>query len=267
MNRFGKIAVCLAAGLAFGAGLRADELAVADTSAQLAGNPYAPIVTRNVFNLNPPAPPDTNTEPTVSAKIIPNGIMSIFGKSQVLFKVTGLPGKKEESYALSEGERQDDIEVEHIDVENSMVTFNNHGVTQDIPLAEPKSSGSSASSGNHPGTSLNNGGENNGNGNENGNGNIIRFGRRGGNSFGDRGGSNPGGATAGNNGASNLRSIPTRTYQPAEAMPKMTPEEQVILMEAQRAKYEQQNNPLANLIPPTPLTKYNTSDGGPPAPP
>ena len=47
---------------------------------------------------------------------MPNGIMSIFGQLQVLFKVA-IPAKaeqpaKDESYILSEGQRQDEIEVD-----------------------------------------------------------------------------------------------------------------------------------------------------------
>jgi hypothetical protein len=97
----GKIAVCLAIKLVLTTSTHAEDVA----SPQ---NPYAPIVVRNVFGLNPPPPP----------KITSNGIMSIFGQLQVLFKVAdprpGLP-VKDEFYTLSEGERQDDIEVTHID--------------------------------------------------------------------------------------------------------------------------------------------------------
>jgi hypothetical protein len=130
----GTFSVCLACGLAFGAGLRAaDEV--------LPGDPYAPIVVRNVFGLNPPAPVDTKPDTTPPAKITANGIMTIFGSKQVLFKVAdgAKPGQrpvpaKETSYILSEGQRQDDIEVTHIDEKNGIVTFDNHGVVQEIPL-------------------------------------------------------------------------------------------------------------------------------------
>ena len=64
--------------------------------------------------------------------------MSIFGQLQVLFKVAGTakPGQpaKDDSYILSEGQRQDEIEVIHIDEKASLVTFNNHGTVQEIPL-------------------------------------------------------------------------------------------------------------------------------------
>ena len=134
MKRLGKIVVCLAGGLVLNAGARADDVV-------LPNNPYAPIVVRNVFGLNPPQPVDPNaTQADPPPKITPNGIMSIFGQLQVLFKVAGTakPGQpaKDESYILSEGQRQDEIEVIQIDEKASLVTFNNHGTVQEIPLAK-----------------------------------------------------------------------------------------------------------------------------------
>src|SRR5277367_7026696 len=103
-----KMAVCLAVGLALVAGLRADNAAPS-------GNPYASIVTRNVFGLNPPPPPVSPFDANPPPKITPNGIMSLFGQWQVLFKVSdpARPGKPpgDQSYMLAEGERQDGIEV------------------------------------------------------------------------------------------------------------------------------------------------------------
>jgi hypothetical protein len=107
----------------------------------LSSNPYAPVVERNVFGLVPiPTNPPVDTTPaTPPPKITPNGIMSIFGQFQVLFKVAtpAKPGQpqKDDSYVLSEGERQDDIEVKKIDEKNNLITFNNHGTIQMLPLA------------------------------------------------------------------------------------------------------------------------------------
>ena len=65
--------------------------------------------------------------------------MSVHGTSQALYKVAGsaTPGQpaKEQFYNLSEGQREDDIEVLHINDQASLVTFNNHGTVQEIPLA------------------------------------------------------------------------------------------------------------------------------------
>jgi hypothetical protein len=70
--------------------------------------------------------------------------MAIFGGTpQVLFKVvshaTPPMSPTEKSCILSEGQRQDDIEVTHIDVKTGVVTFNNHGVVQEIPLVKASS--------------------------------------------------------------------------------------------------------------------------------
>src|ERR1039457_4149940 len=119
MKRFWKIAVGLAGGLALNAGLFAEKLS--STNNPLSGDPYAPIVVRNIFGLNPPAPPsDPNVILEASLpKITPTGIYSVFGRWKVLFKASGSgkPGQppKDVFYNLTEGQRQDDIEVTHID--------------------------------------------------------------------------------------------------------------------------------------------------------
>src|ERR1700722_6082263 len=115
MIRAGKIAGCLACMLALNASLRADDVL-------LPGNPYAPIVARNVFALIPVPVVDPNAAPPETPlKITPNGIMSIFGNLQVLFKGTGKPGGKEDSYILMEGQGQDNIEVTKIDEKDGVV--------------------------------------------------------------------------------------------------------------------------------------------------
>jgi len=146
MKRCGKIAICLAGAVALNAASRAEDAA-------LPGNPYALIVARNIFALNPPPPPpDPNAhaaEPPV--KITPNGVMSIFGQWQVLFKTTvvGKPG--EESHMLAEGQAENDIEVVKIDDKAGFVTFNNHGLVEKIPLANAPSTGAVAGTPGVPG--------------------------------------------------------------------------------------------------------------------
>ncbi|MGD0745246.1 MAG: hypothetical protein ABSA45_08835 [Verrucomicrobiota bacterium] len=149
MKGVGKIWLCLAGGLVWNAGLRAADLA-------LANNPYAPIATRNVFDINPPAPVDpskANAEPPV--KITLNGITAHFGQLHALFKVAvppkpGQPGK-DQFYMLSEGQAQDDIEVTKIDEQAGLVTFNNHGTVQELPLANAAASGPSGPTQGAPG--------------------------------------------------------------------------------------------------------------------
>jgi hypothetical protein len=133
MKRVGKIAIYLASGLALSASLQADDLL-------LPNNPYAPIVAHNMFGLNPPQAAAASADVNPPPKITPTGIMTIFGSRQVLFTVDGAskPGQsgKGGSYILSEGQRQDDIEVIRINEKSGVVTFNNHGMVQEIPLTK-----------------------------------------------------------------------------------------------------------------------------------
>ena len=134
MKRAGTICLGLAAGLVLTASVRAGDPAPAANG----DNPYAPLVVRNVFGLNPPPPPGPVTPDVPPPKIIANGIMSIFGHLQALYKVTETtPGQspKDKSYILTAGQREDDIEVVKIDDKANIVTFNNHGTIQDIPLS------------------------------------------------------------------------------------------------------------------------------------
>jgi hypothetical protein len=133
MKRLGKIVVCLASGLVLSAGARAND-------GVLPNNPYAPIVVRNIFALNPPPPADAGPPADPPPKITLNGIMSILGRLQALYKVAGTPKPgqpaKDEAYILSEGQRQDEIEVTHINEQASLVTFNNHGTVQELLLVK-----------------------------------------------------------------------------------------------------------------------------------
>ena len=234
------------AGLFFAAaGGRAENVPVA-------GNPYAPVVERNVFGLLPPPTNDPAANlppPEPPPKITPNGIMSIFGRLQVLFKVAvkPLPGQpqKDASYVMSEGERQDDITVTKIDDAAGVVIFDNHGTVQELALVATPATGGAGSapgggiaapplpnniSARTLGAPVSPGGFSRGQkvatgGNPQASGLPMNL-------FG-------GGATGGNNSA------------PTE---KLSPEAQVILMEAQRAKWKSEGNPAAAIIPPTPLT-------------
>jgi len=120
-------------------------------------SPYAQIGARGVFGLSQsalPATPTIQSEPL--PKITPNGIISIFGNAQTLFKIAdNQPGRPalEKSYILAEGQFEGDVEVIKIDAKNAVVTFNNHGTIQIIPLAVAKiSSGLETGSGNNPQT-------------------------------------------------------------------------------------------------------------------
>lgn len=115
--------------------------------------PYGSIAVRNVFALNPvppPAPPqDPNAIPP--PKITLTGITTIFGPAEALYKVAGYAknGKQvpEQSYILTEGEEQDDVEVTAIDTQKDIVTFNNHGQTQVLPLSNGVATGGDSGAG------------------------------------------------------------------------------------------------------------------------
>ena len=248
MKRVGTIVVCLAGGLAWGASLRAED-------AVLPGNPYAVVVARNIFGLNPPVVVDPNAvvvEPPV--KIVPNGIMTIFGQVQVLFKVPATkPGGKDANYILTEGQSQDDIEVTKINEKAGIVTFNNHGIVQELPLVvTAPSSTPSAPTGGRPGVpglapGLAPGGANTGN-----NPFMNRFGNRGGRAG---GGINPGGANnsgGGNGAAVPMSGGPSFQGNPGQQMP-LTGDAQMAAMIIEKAKAVQENSPAAAIFPPTPL--------------
>jgi hypothetical protein len=257
VNFVGKIVICLASGLAFNASLHADSVV-------LPGNPYAPVVARNIFGLNPPqpiAPVDASPPPKITA----NGIMTIFGSRQALFKVasTAKPGQpgKDNSYILSEGQRQDDIEVTRIDEKAGIITFNNHGTVQQIPLTTAPTLTAPATFAANPNPApamfapMNTGNNNNVAG-----GNLGgRFGRnRGGNFNGAYGGSPNNTSTYGN---SNMRSVP--------AQPQIDPETQQALIVAQHLQAQQTGDPMSRIFPPTDLDAAAgiAPEGGSPAPP
>lgn len=137
ISSLGRIAACLAGGLLFSAGLRAETTA---GNGLPPANPYGSIVIRNVFNLtgpslSPPTPP-TQYLPQITV----TGYYSVFNQTRVLFKIPARnkPGQpaKDHFYNLGEGQQEDDVEVIRIDKAHGMVKFNNHGSEQDLPLAD-----------------------------------------------------------------------------------------------------------------------------------
>jgi hypothetical protein len=216
------------------------------------GNPYASIVERNVFGLVPiPVHNPADDVPAVPPpKIMPNGIMTLFGKLQVLFKVAdNRPGQppKEDSYVMSEGDRQDDIEVQKIDEKSATITFNNHGVVQELPLVASRASGgaglASAPRMPVPGMAPANGYHP-----------PIGFGGR----FGGR---NRNVTSGGNPNADDAPATPV-----PRAQEQISPEAQVIMMEANRIQTQEAVN--QGLMPPLPPTVMTPADatgvgGGP----
>jgi hypothetical protein len=271
VKRVRKICICLAGGLVLSAGLRAaDEVSP--------GNPYAPIVTRNVFDINPPAPVDPNQQPAVPPpKITPNGIISVFGHLQALYKVA-IPARpnqpaKDQSYILGEGQAEDDIEVTKIDEKAGVVTFNNHGTVQELPLVAA-AAGSSAAAQSGPGPGPVTGprpgfprpGFTPGGGGANNSG-YIHFGQSGGfggqnpninggnnaNNGGANSGSRLGVAMGGAGGYSSPQSSQQRQNQ-------LSADDQAVLITANHAIAVSQGDPTAPIFPPT---DYDSDAGVP----
>ena len=245
MKHVGKLAVWLAGALALSPSARCAD-------ATTAGGPYATVITRNIFGLNPPAPAGSEAaDATPPPKITPNGIMSIFGQLQVLFKVTA-PAKTggaagDQSYIHCEGQRQDDIEVIKIDEKAGVVTFDNHGETQELPLvatapSSTPSPGPAFPGGVAPGSRLYPGMNIPGGG-------IPRP-------------RPPGyGAGAGAGAPDNGSTGPMRavTFNAASQIPEgMTPEVQTIAIEANRELTKQQV--INGDLPPLPITEMTPSD-------
>ncbi|HYL95726.1 MAG TPA: hypothetical protein VET69_07975, partial [Terriglobales bacterium] len=97
-------------------------------------NPYQGIVARNVFLLKPPPPPVPIEEAKPPPpKVFLTGITSILGNKRALLKTPAPPAKPgqppqgEQSYILTEGQREGDIEVVSIDEKAGTVKINNGG--------------------------------------------------------------------------------------------------------------------------------------------
>ena len=258
MKVAGFLIPVVAVTLVFTQGLYAQDGTVSD-------KPYTSIVSRNIFGLVPiPVvdPASLLPPPEPPPKITPNGIMTIFGRLQVLFKVAVKPPsgqpQKDASYVMNEGERQDEITVLKIDSKAGVVTFNNHGTVQELSLVPAtSSSGSPAPPGSPRGgmPGMNNP--------------ALRAAPSGGTSvlpaIGAASATGPGGRkvrTGGN--ASQASSTATSVRgngQPAQ-QETLSPEAQIIMMESQRAKWLDQGNPAAAIIPPTPITQELIGETG-----
>lgn len=118
------------------------------------GNPYAAIADRNVFSLRAPPPPPTNeVAVTPPQKITLLGIVTAFGRKEVLFKTMASSkppeAPKETSYSMGIGERQGEVDILEIDDVAGSVKVMNHNVPQTLTLEKDglKPSGSAAPTG------------------------------------------------------------------------------------------------------------------------
>jgi hypothetical protein len=98
-------------------------------------NRFQQITSRNVFGLKEPEKLTTNQPPPQIPKLILTGITTVLGNKRALLKAdaAGQPGKpadpaKEQSFILTEGQRDGYVEVLQIDEKAGSVKVNNSGV-------------------------------------------------------------------------------------------------------------------------------------------
>ncbi len=211
-------------------------------------NPYGAIVERNVFDLKPPPPPPganaaTNTPPP---NVRLTGITTILGPKRALFMVKDAdsPGKqanKEQSVILGEGEREGVLEVLEINEKTGTVKIRNDGnfsvlAFENTKLPSAPAGGPGAGPGGMPKLPS-----------------FVPPGAPGAPGFPRPGGYGANPAYGGMaNPAGGLSSIPTRTVRTQDDQPPLTPEQQMVMMEAQREA--NRNNPMFPPLPSTPLT-------------
>jgi hypothetical protein len=258
MIRGVRIAVCVAGGIALTAGAQVSPgNAGPGPHGNVGQGPYHGIVERNVFNLKPP-PPAVPPEPPPAAppKIILTGITTILGNKRALMKVA-VPAKppepaKEESFILAEDEARADIHVLEIDEKAGTVQVNNHGAVQVLdfkndgakqvavamppPAAIPPPIVPQAI----PAPAVPNPASPTGRQIPT---RTMRL-------------PNAPGANTGAPGVPAVQgyAVPQAGVNNQGASQVLPPEGQMILIEAQRLRYQQEGNPAAAILPPTPLT-------------
>jgi hypothetical protein len=109
--------------LSFSLGISAHAVSAGDS-------PYKNIVERNVFGLKPPQGPVADAPPPPS-KITLTGITTLLENKRALLSVQ-VPNKPLETFMLTEGQRDGEIEVREIDEKAGTVKVLNHGVEQTL---------------------------------------------------------------------------------------------------------------------------------------
>jgi hypothetical protein len=232
-----------------------------------AENPYTGIVERNVFGLKPPsAPPvDPSSIKPPPPKVILNGISTIFGTKKAILKMTppaekGQPAK-EQSFILSEGQRDGELEVIQINENAGAVLVNDYGTVTNLTFdanGPPKTASSPTPTGAQPPAF---GGFNPPNlpGNPSGGMRAIptrtlRLPGTGGPTYGNPqpSASNEGGANLQTQGMA-LGGAPGYPQPPQEQNPvqNLSPEAQAVLTEAAYQQAKAKNDPTAAIYPPS----------------
>jgi hypothetical protein len=219
------------------------------------GNPYQGITDRNIFGLKPPpaAPNPEDAMRVPPPKIKLTGITTILGKKQALLMVE-VPAKppqaaREESFIMTEGQREGEIEVLNIDVKAGTVKVDNRGTPQTLDFVNNgvklPASAAGAAPGPIPHPALNNpmpGGMNPGSFQSSSGGRQIPLHQVRGSSSG-AGGGPPG-----------LGAQPVAEVAPPPPQSNMTMEQHSVLIELQRAKMQEEGDETAKILPPTEFT-------------
>jgi len=262
MKYSAKTVICMLGTLAFCAGAYAIS----------ADNPYQNIVDRNVFGLkSPPPPPDPELNKPAPPKITPTGITTILGNKRALFKVQ-MPARppepaKEQSYIMTEGEREGQIEVLEIDEKAGSIKFNDYGTVVTLSLEKDGAKPQPGPPMGVPGAPQPN---------------PVGYAPPGGTPY---AGPNPVTTFGGPSGG--LKTIPTRTLRlPAtggatpgigtfptaqpqanaqDQAPALTQEEQMIMMELERERHK--SDPKYPPLPTTPLSPGGVPGAKVPTPP
>jgi hypothetical protein len=246
MERGGKMIVSLLSVLALGVGIR--------SSAASSDGPYRAIVDRNVFDLRPMPVAAINTAPaTPPPNVKLGGLMEITGHPQAVLVVTDptAPSKPPVSYVLGEGERKSTVEVKSINMDNKTARVVIAGNEVQLKLEEVKATGGPAPGG-APGLAGAPGPRQFPPG--------VRGAGRGAFPMPTPGSpAMPASPSYQPTAAPDASALPTRPVRTdatdAAAQPAMTPEQQFVQIEQNRDAYTQNNDPRAQILPPTPLTQ------------
>lgn len=238
MKRAGKTTIWALISLSLTVGAQA---VTPETSA----NQYQGIVDRNVFNLRPPPPPINPADLVKKQeppKITLDGITTILGKKETFLTMPGpKPGTPAQTLMLAEGQAEDEVEVTSIDEKAGVVKVVNHGEAQTLDFDHNGTKPPPPAPPTGPVTIPPIPAPAPANGQPSPFPNVIRP----------------------------IRTLPTRSPGGFGGGPQtpMSPEDQSMMIEAQRMKAIQENDPIAKILPPTPHTQ-EILDGmaTPPAP-
>jgi hypothetical protein len=249
MKRGGKAVVWLVAGLVLGAGTTART----ETSASSSDGPYRAIVDRNVFDLRPvpvAPPPVAPATPPPNVKLV--GLMILSGQPQGVFSVQDpTPGKQPVTYILSVDQRQASLEVKSINMTGKSARVQIGEDISELKLVDSQPAAAATPAPGLPGGPRPFGPG----GRQGGRGGFPMPGQPPGVS--PQGGYNPTPSASYSPGVSpdaGANALPTRPVRTDSGDDSMTAEQQMVNIEQNRAMYQQQGSPLANLLPPTPLT-------------